>query len=181
MTLSWLYCCWLLYCVTFWKESERSFLLKVRWTIYYTWWSCHGCVFVDDNTVWRSEKTVSVLFYLRSDGQYILVSNTIMAILFLLYCDVLVDSWRSFLLKVRWTVYFTWWHCHGCVFVDYYTVWRSDKTVDVLFYLRSDGQYILLGNTVMAVFFVDYYTVWRSDKTADVLFYLRSDGTIYFS
>ena len=36
---------------------------------------------------------------------------------------------------------------------------RSDKTVGVLFYLRTDGQYILLGDTVMAVFVVDYYTI----------------------
>jgi hypothetical protein len=35
------------------------------------------------------------------------------------------------------------------------TVLRSDKTGAAIFYLRSDGQYILLGATVMAVFFVD--------------------------
>jgi hypothetical protein len=28
----------------------------------------------------------------------------------------------------------------------------------------SDGQYILVNYTVMAVFVVDYYTVWRSDR-----------------
>jgi hypothetical protein len=74
-------------------------------------------------------------------------------------CDVLIDSGRSFLPKVRWTIYFSWWRYHGCVFADYYTVWRSDKTVGVLFYLRTDGQYVLLGDTVMAVFVVDYYTI----------------------
>jgi hypothetical protein len=31
--------------------------------------------------------------------------------------------------------------------------------VGVLFYLRSDGQYILVGDTGMAVGFVDYYVV----------------------
>ena len=36
---------------------------------------------------------------------------------------------------------------------------RSDKTVGALVYLRSDGQCILLVDTVMAVFVVDYYTV----------------------
>jgi hypothetical protein len=36
--------------------------------------------------------------------------------------------------------------------------------VGVLFYLRSDGQYILIGDTGMAVCFVDYYAVWRSDR-----------------
>ena len=30
------------------------------------------------------------------------------------------------------------------VFFYHYTLWRSDKTVDILFYLRSEGQYILL-------------------------------------
>ena len=41
---------------------------------------------------------------------------------------------------------------------------RSDKTGAAIFYLRSDGQYILLGATVMAVFFVDHNTVLRSDR-----------------
>jgi hypothetical protein len=36
-----------------------------------------------------------------------------------------------------------------------YTVLRADKTGAAIFYLRSDGQYILLGATVMVVFFVD--------------------------
>ena len=46
---------------------------------------------------------MGVLFFLRSDGQYILVSGTIMAVFFvnLILCDVLIDSGRSFLLKVR--------------------------------------------------------------------------------
>ena len=37
-------------------------------------------------------------------------------------------------------------------FVEYYTVWHSDKRVDVLFYIRSDGQYICVGETSMTVF-----------------------------
>ena len=45
----------------------------------------------------------------------------------LMLCDVLIDSGCSFLLKVRWTIYLSWWRCHGCVFVDYYAVWRSDR------------------------------------------------------
>jgi hypothetical protein len=40
-------------------------------------------------------------------------------------------------------------------FVYFYTVLRCDKKGGALFYLRSDGQYILLGATVMAVCFVD--------------------------
>jgi hypothetical protein len=36
-----------------------------------------------------------------------------------------------------------------------HTVLRADKTGAAIFYLRSDGQYILLGATVMVVFFVD--------------------------
>jgi hypothetical protein len=50
-----------------------------------------------------------------------------------------------FLLKVRWTIYFSWLRCYGCVCVHYYAVWRSDKRVDVLFYKRSHGQYTLVG------------------------------------
>jgi hypothetical protein len=51
----------------------------------------------------RKEQTVGFLLYLRSDGQYILVSDTIMAVFLLdiIPCDVLRDSGRSFLLKVR--------------------------------------------------------------------------------
>jgi hypothetical protein len=65
---------------------------------------------------------VGVLLFLRSDEQYILVSDTIIAVflLIIILCDVqirqwavflliimlmyvLIDSGRSFLLKVRWT------------------------------------------------------------------------------
>ena len=50
---------------------------------------------------------MGVLFYLRSHRHYILVSAAIMAVFFLIIilCDVLIDSGRSFLLKVRWTTY----------------------------------------------------------------------------
>jgi hypothetical protein len=51
------------------------------------------------------KKTVDVLFYLRSDGQYVLISDAIMGmfLLIIILCDVLMDSDCSFLLKVRWT------------------------------------------------------------------------------
>ena len=67
---------------------------------------------------------MGVCFYLRSDGQYILVGDAIMAVFLLIIKlgDLLIDRGRSFLLKVRWTTYCTWLNCHGCVFVDYYTV-----------------------------------------------------------
>jgi len=73
VTLSWLCCCLLLYCV--------MFLL-----------------------------TVGVLFYLRSNGQYILDSDAIMAVFLftIILCEVLINSGRSFLLKVKWTIYFCW-------------------------------------------------------------------------
>ena len=50
---------------------------------------------------------MGVLFYLRSHRHYILVSAAIMAVFFLIIilCDALIDSGRSFLLKVRWTTY----------------------------------------------------------------------------
>ena len=46
---------------------------------------------------------MGVLFYLRSDRHYILVSAAILAVFFLIIilCDVLIDSGRSFLLKVN--------------------------------------------------------------------------------
>jgi hypothetical protein len=52
---------------------------------------------------------VGVLFFLRSNGQHILVSDTIMAVfLFIIMLrDVLIDRGFSFLLKVRWTIYFS--------------------------------------------------------------------------
>ena len=34
-------------------------------------------------------------------------------------------SWSN--IYVRSTTYLSWWHYHGCVFVYYYTVWRSDR------------------------------------------------------
>jgi hypothetical protein len=47
---------------------------------------------------------VDVIFYLRSDGQYVLISDAIIALLFFIsiLCEVLIDSDGSFLLKVRW-------------------------------------------------------------------------------
>ena len=50
------------------------------------------------------------------------------------------------------------------VSVSYYTVRRSDRQWTFFFYLRSDGQYVLISDAIMAMFFVDYYTVWRSDR-----------------
>jgi hypothetical protein len=52
---------------------------------------------------------VGVLFFSRSNGQHILVSDTIMAvILFIIMLrDTLIDGGFSFVLKVRWTIYFS--------------------------------------------------------------------------
>jgi hypothetical protein len=52
---------------------------------------------------------VGVLFYLRSNGEYISVGETIMAVflLIIILCDVVIESGRSFLPKVRWTTYFS--------------------------------------------------------------------------
>ena len=51
---------------------------------------------------------MGVLFNLRSDGQYILLGSTVMAVFLLIsiLCDVLIDSGRPFLLKVRWKIYY---------------------------------------------------------------------------
>ena len=53
---------------------------------------------------------MDILFYLTSDGQYILVSDAIVAVflLIIILSDGLIDSGSSFLLKVRWTIYFSW-------------------------------------------------------------------------
>jgi hypothetical protein len=52
---------------------------------------------------------VGVIFFLRSNGQHIVVSDTIMAVfLFIIMLrDVLIDRGFSFLLKVSWTIYFS--------------------------------------------------------------------------
>ena len=52
---------------------------------------------------------MGVLFYSRSDAQYILVGDAIMAVFLLIIKlgDVLIDSGCSFLLKVRWQIYFS--------------------------------------------------------------------------
>ena len=163
VTLSWLYDLLIIILCDVPIDSGRSFLLNIRWTIYVSWWRYHGSVFVDYYTVWCSDKTVDVLFYLRSDGQYIFVGETIMNVLLfiIMLCDVLIDSGHSCLPKIRWTIYLCWW--------DYY---------DCVFYPRSDGQYILLGDTAMAVFVVDYYTVWCSDRQW-VFFLLKVRWKIY--
>ena len=53
---------------------------------------------------------MDVLFYLRSDGQYIFVGETIMNVLLfiIMLCDVLIDSGHSCLPKIRWTIYLCW-------------------------------------------------------------------------
>ena len=74
-------------------------------------------------------------------------------------CDVLLDSWRSFLLNVRWTTYFSYRHYHGCICV---IIILSEILIDSghSFLLKvRPGQYILLSDTVIAEFVVDYYTV----------------------
>ena len=54
-------------------------------------------------TFWQ---TVSVLFYLKPDGQYILAGDDGMAVfLFIIIMfNVMIDSGCSFLLKIRWTI-----------------------------------------------------------------------------
>ena len=51
---------------------------------------------------------MGVIFFLRSDEQYALISDAIMDmfLLLIILCDVLLDSDGSFLLKVRWTTYY---------------------------------------------------------------------------
>jgi hypothetical protein len=88
-------------------------------------WLC----FVDYYAVWRFDKRVDVLFYIRSHRHYILVGVDVIAVflLIIILCDVLIDSCRSFLLNVRWTTYFSYWHYHGCVFV---IIILSDVLID---------------------------------------------------
>ena len=52
---------------------------------------------------------MGVLFFFWSDGQHMFVSDTIVAVflLIIMLCDVLIDRGFSFLLKVRWTIYFS--------------------------------------------------------------------------
>ena len=49
---------------------------------------------------------MGVLFYLRSDGQYSLLGDTVMVcfLLIIMLCDVLIDSGRSFL---QWAFFST--------------------------------------------------------------------------
>ena len=46
---------------------------------------------------------MGALFYLMLDGQYILASDTIMAVVLCIIklCDVLIDCGRSFILKIN--------------------------------------------------------------------------------
>ena len=68
-------------------------------------WLCLLLIIILSNVL-----TVDVLFYFRSDIKYIIVSDTMMAVyllIFILY-DILIDSGRSFLPMVRWTIWFSW-------------------------------------------------------------------------
>jgi hypothetical protein len=53
---------------------------------------------------------VDVVFYLIPDGQYSLAGDDDMAVfLFIIIMfDAMIDSGRSFLLEVRWTIYLSW-------------------------------------------------------------------------
>jgi hypothetical protein len=89
---------------------------------------------------------VGVLFYLKPDGQYILAvddgknKNTAMIVsLTKIYCPSELQQNRTPTVYRNVTEYNKKKHSH-------------DSVVGVLFYLRSDGQYILVGYAVMAVF-----------------------------
>ena len=53
---------------------------------------------------------MGVLFYLKPDGQYVLADDDGMAVfLFIvIMLNAMIDSGRSFLLKVRSTIYLSW-------------------------------------------------------------------------
>jgi hypothetical protein len=63
-------------------------------------------IIINKNTAMIVSLKRCVLFYLRSAGQHILVSDTNMAVfvLIIVLCDVLIDSERSCLLKVRYVL-----------------------------------------------------------------------------
>jgi nanoRNase/pAp phosphatase (c-di-AMP/oligoRNAs hydrolase) len=112
---------------------------------------------------------VGVLFYFRSDGQYILVSdssktrsigtshsiiinkNTVMIVsLTKIYCTSDLRKKRTPTVYQNATQYN---NQENNTPMTVYAVRRSDKRVDILFYIRSHRHYILLGDTVMGVLF----------------------------
>ena len=74
---------------------------------------------------------MDILFYLRSGGKHNLLGDSVMGVFFfiIMLCDIPIDSGRSFLLKVKWTIYCCWCDYYGCVCADYYTVRTSDRKV----------------------------------------------------
>jgi len=147
-------------------DSDSSFLLKVRWKIYYTWWRCHGCFLF----------FIIILCEILIDSDSSFLLNVRWAIYFTwLHCHGCVFSLLLYCVTFWYTAIALFYlRSYGqyilasdiimAVFCYYYTLWRSGKTVGVLFYLRSDGQYIPVGDNVLGLFFVYYYTLWRSDR-----------------
>ena len=56
-------------------------------------WQCFFCIILCVVPI-----DVGVLFYLRSDGQYILVGDAVMAVFLfiIMLCDVLIREWTVF-------------------------------------------------------------------------------------
>ena len=97
---------------------------------------------------------MDIIFYLRSDGQHIIPSDTIMAVVLfiLILCDVLIRQWAFF-------------STHGQMDNIYYLVTLSwlcllliiilcDILIDngCFFFLRSDRKHSLASDTILAVF-----------------------------
>jgi hypothetical protein len=66
----------------------------------------------------RTEKRTSTVYRQMDNISYLVTLSCLYVLLIIILCDVLVDSGRSFLLNIRWTIYFSWWRYHGSVFTN---------------------------------------------------------------
>ena len=96
---------------------------------------------------------MDIIFYLRSDGQHIIPSDTIMAVflLILIPCDVLITQWAFFSTQDQMdNIYYLVtlsWLCLVLIII------LCDVLIDngCFFFLRSDGKYILDSDAIMGV------------------------------
>jgi hypothetical protein len=107
---------------------------------------------------------MGVLFYLRSDGQYIL-SRKERPLSIRTSHSIIVHKTTAMIVSLT-------------KYIVLLILSRKECPLsyqNVTEYNGKNGKYILDSDAIMAVFFY-HYTLWRSDKTVDILFYLRSEG-----
>jgi hypothetical protein len=150
-------------------------------------WQCYQLKYIVHLILSRKEGQRSIgtsHSIIINKGQYILVSDTIMAVFLLsiILCVVPIDRGCSFLLKVRWTIYFSWWRCYGCVLKEGQ---RSIGTSHSIIINKTTAMIVSLTkmycpSDIKKKRTHTVYQMWRSDRRG-CSFLLKFRWTIYLS